>query len=159
MGELELAGFSEQLYPLPGGLLLGAGRDADERGRVTGLKMALFDVADAARPRVLASFSSGGPGSMSALDASRHGLNYLLKDGVVRVALPVSLAPPGPTFAPGGWVTGLQRFEVDTVARTMRERPLLPSGSASPGVWLDRSLQIGDQVFYLGGGELGAHAW
>lgn len=161
VGELTVAGFSEQLYPLANGLLLGVGHDADDKGVAGGIKLALFDVADPAKPGQIASFVMGGAFSSSAADYSRHGLNLFMRGNVARVALPVQLAPPGPTFAPGGWLAGLVRFEVDTAARSMRERPMVGSrngdGSGSP--WLERSLQIEDQVFYLGAGELSAYTW
>ena len=161
VGELTVAGFSEQLYPLANGLLLGVGRDADDKGVVGGIKLALFDVADPAKPSQRASFVMGGTYSSSAADYSRHGLNLFMRGNVARIALPVNLAPPGPTFAPNGWQAGLVRFEVDTEARTMRERPMVgaASGNGERNPWLERSLQIEDQVFYLGAGELGAYAW
>ena len=161
VGELTVAGFSEQLYPLANGLLLGVGRDADDKGVVGGIKLALFDVADPARPSQRASFVMGGMFSTSAADYSRHGLNLFMRGNVARIALPVNLAPPGPTFAPNGWQAGLARFEVDTDARTMRERPMVGAvnGNGERNPWLERSLQIEDQVFYLGAGELGAYAW
>ena len=165
VGELTVAGFSEQLYPLANGLLLGVGHDADDTGLVSGLKLALFDVADPARPGQIASFVMGGPFSSSAADYSRHGLNLFMRGGVARVALPVLLAPPGPTFAPGGWLAGLARFEVDTAARTMREKPMVGgrnsegNGNGNSSPWNERSLQIEDQVFYLSAGELSAYTW
>ncbi len=161
VGELTVAGFSEQLYPLANGLLLGVGHDADDKGVVGGLKLALFDVADPAKPGQIASFVMGGPFSSSAADYSRHGLNLFMRGSVARVALPVQLAPPGPTFAPGGWLAGLARFEVDTAARTMRERPMVGgrNGNGDGNLSNERSLQIEDQVFYLGAGELSATTW
>jgi hypothetical protein len=103
----------------------------------------------------------GGTYSSSAADYSRHGLNLFMRGNVARIALPVNLSPPGPTFAPGGWQSGLARFEVDTTARTMREKPMVgaSSGDGPRSPWLERSLQIEDQVFYLGAGELSAHTW
>ena len=159
-GALELPGYSDYLFPLANGLLMGVGHDADANGMLTGVKMTLLDVADAAQPRVLDSTTLGHAGSVSALDFSRHGLNLLVKDGVARVALPVNLAP---ATGPGGdpWQRGLQRFEVDTSARTLRTLSMVGSAAStnvSP-TWLERSLQIGDHVYYLGGGELTAHAW
>ncbi len=51
LGELKIPGFSRYLHPLSGGLLLGIGRDADERtGRERGLQASLFDVSDPANP-------------------------------------------------------------------------------------------------------------
>jgi hypothetical protein len=125
VGELTVAGFSEQLYPLANGLLLGVGHDADDKGVVTGLKLALFDVADPAKPSQRASFVMGGMFSSSAADYSRHGLNLFMRGGVARVALPVQPGAAGADLRPGGWLSGLVRFEVDTAARTMRERPMV----------------------------------
>ena len=54
VGELKIPGFSRYLHPLSGGLLLGIGRDADERtGRELGLQASLFDVSDPANPTQL----------------------------------------------------------------------------------------------------------
>ena len=116
---------------------------------------------DPAKPGQIASFVMGGPFSSSAADYSRHGLNLFMRGSVARVALPVQLAPPGPTFAPGGWLAGLARFEVDTAARTMRERPMVGgrNGNGDGNLSNERSLQIEDQVFYLGAGELSATTW
>jgi len=160
-GSLEMAGYSDYLYPLANGLLLGVGHDADAQGRLTGLKLSLMDVADATQPKALASATLGHAGSISALDYSRHGLNMLVKDGVARGALPVNLAPAVDPTA-GVWQSGLQRFEVDTAARTLRTVGLAGAAASdfAHATWLERSLQIGDQVYYLqGNGTLTAHAW
>ena len=160
-GELEIAGFSEHLFPLDGGLLLGIGRNADLQGRITGLKLALFDVANANAPRALAEQSLGGPGSEMTLDYSRHGLNYLVKGNVVRLAMPVSLTANSRGSA---GVAGLQRFEVDLQSRTLT--PLAIQAPQDPRVgggfrqlWLDRSLQIGEQVYFLDQGQLKTFNW
>jgi hypothetical protein len=156
-GELVTPGFSDDLYALPGGLLFGVGKDVDASGRVSGLKAALFDVADPSQPRELSSLRMGEAGSSSALDFSRHGLNLLVKDGVARIALPVSL-----TSAPyGAWVQGLQRFEVDTRSRSLQSAPMLGAAGAAPDGDLgsQRSLQIDDLVVYLSGGSLTGYAW
>jgi hypothetical protein len=160
-GALELAGYSDYLFPLANGLLLGVGHDADTDGRITGLKVALMDVADATQPKQLGSVTLGHAGSLSALDLSRHGLNMLVKDGVARVALPVNLAPSVDPYA-GVWQSGLQQFEVDTTARTLKTKALLGAAASdfAHATWLERSLQVGEHVYYLqGSGALTAHAW
>ena len=51
VGELKIPGFSRYLHPLSGGLLLGIGKNADERtGRELGLQASLFDVSDPSNP-------------------------------------------------------------------------------------------------------------
>jgi hypothetical protein len=156
-GELEVAGFSEHLIPLANNLLLGVGRGADNSGRVDGLKVALFDVADATRPRQVGEAKMGGPASQMTLDLSRHGLNYLMKGNVARVAMPVNLVKGDYTSS----TNGLQRFEVDTQARTLRSLSMLGGVSSNlyQNVWLDRSLQIEDQVYYLNKGLVSTFSW
>ncbi|MDR0284476.1 MAG: beta-propeller domain-containing protein, partial [Propionibacteriaceae bacterium] len=43
---LKIPGFSQYLHPFGDGLLLGVGMDADANGKVTGMKVAMFDVSD-----------------------------------------------------------------------------------------------------------------
>jgi hypothetical protein len=50
-GELKVNGFSNYIHPIGGDLLLTIGQDADDRGRVQGLHLQVFDVSDAERPR------------------------------------------------------------------------------------------------------------
>ena len=44
-GELEVTGFSTYLHPLERGYAFGLGKEANEFGRVTGMKVALYDVS------------------------------------------------------------------------------------------------------------------
>ncbi len=157
VGELEVAGFSEYLFPLANNLLLGVGRDADSEGRVTGLKMALFDVANPALPTLRGSVNLGTTGSSSALDFSRHGLNMLVRGDVARIALPAVLT--GTPYADA--VHGLQKLEVNTAARTLRMLAMVgvANGSAHAPLWLERSVQVGDTVYYLAGGTLTSFGW
>ena len=156
-GALEVPGFSDQLFPLTEGLLLGVGRDVTAAGRVGGVKVALFDVRDAARPQQLDSVTLGSAGSATALDFSRHGLNWLTLDGRARIALPVSLANDGGS----SWLRGLQRFEVDVRARTLSTLAMLGPlpGPAYAYPWQERSLQIGEQVYHLRDGGLMGYDW
>ncbi|MBT9486042.1 MAG: beta-propeller domain-containing protein [Rubrivivax sp.] len=155
VGVLEVPGFSQDLYAMGPGWLLGVGREADSNGLITGLKVALFDVRNPAQPLLHSSQTAGGPGSSTALDHSRHGLNLLWRDGVARIGLPMLL------WDGNGWQQGLQRIEVTPASGSLVFKPLLPHDPplAMPDVATDRSLQIGDQVLYLSQGQLGAWAW
>jgi len=69
----------------------------------------------------------------------------------------MALAPQ----AGAAWAYGLQRFEIDTAARTLRTLSMLGS-VATPGAMPllhERSLQIGDQVYFLRDGGLSGHDW
>ena len=156
-GELELPGFSDWLYPLDGGLLFGVGKDANQRGEVQGVKVALFDVRDATRPSLLDSRRYGGRGSMTALDVTAHGLSMqAVAGGVTRLALPALLNADDGATPP---VQQLLRFQVDGGARTLATPAALELGSG----WLDlstaRSLLLGNQMHLLLDGKLQTWDW
>lgn len=162
VGELQVSGFSDALFPLANGLLFGVGKQASDAGMVGGVKVALFDVQDPAKPRELAVQIFGDRGSMSGLDYSSHGLNLLAVGDVTRIALPLFVQTPPPSTPQ----RGLQRFEVDTRARTLTLKPMIPAVAVPAGagywtydLWGERSLQIGDKVYYLSQGQLGAWNW
>jgi hypothetical protein len=157
-GELEIAGFSDHLFPLAGGLLLGVGKDADSQGRTLGVKVALFDVSNPAQPTDRGTQVFGTTGSASALDFTRHGMGLLMNGNAARLALPVMLsATPW-----SGWQRGLQRLEVNTTTRTLSAKALLPvadDASGTSSLWLERAALIGDQVYHLNGANLATHDW
>lgn len=155
VGELEVTGVSDWLYPLPNGQLLGVGREADTSGRALGLKVALFDLRDPAKPTQRAAVTLGEAGSTSALDYTRHGLNLLQVGDVARVALPVMLADTG------GHTMGLQQLDVDTAAGTISPRGLA-NATRTPRIWDlpdQRSLQIDGWVYHLVDGTVLGQAW
>lgn len=53
-GELKINGYSSYLHPAGDGRLLGVGQEATDQGRIQGLQVSLFDVADPARPNRIA---------------------------------------------------------------------------------------------------------
>ncbi|MFO1326788.1 MAG: beta-propeller domain-containing protein [Rubrivivax sp.] len=153
-GELQVTGFSDWLYPIDGGLLLGIGKDADDSGRVQGVKVALFDVRDAARPSVLSSRTLGGPGSFTALDYTAHGLGWLQRGETTRVSLPMTMVGTRGDAAQ----QQLQRIEVDGGARSLRFKDPIDLGSG----WTDydtRTLLLGEQVHLLSRGILQTWSW
>lgn len=169
VGELKVPGFSDYLFPMGDGLLFGVGKDADASGRQGGVKVALFDVKDPAKPAALSSLAFGQRGSATALDASAHGINLFQRGSVMRIALPMTLWDAGAlgggvvgTGVPSEPKSGLQRLEVDLQARTLVAKPLLPT-SVNENGWVDlsaeRSLQIENQVYYLSQGRLTGHDW
>jgi Beta propeller domain len=155
VGELQVAGFSDYLFPMSDSLLLGVGKDADLNGMIGGVKVALFDVADPTNPLQVASQVFGQAGSMSGLDASRHGIDIFPRGTTVRVALPLWLT--GAQYTPGP--RGLQRLEVDTAARTLTAKPLLAGPSTN--LWLadERAVQIENHVYHFANGQLAAWLW
>jgi hypothetical protein len=163
-GALEVTGFSDNLYPLAQGLLLGVGREADTNGQVTAVKVALFDVADAQQPSQRDARTFGGRGSTTALDASSQGISFLASGATVRVALPMALTPAS-NAGPFAYSRSLQRLEVDTASRTLRvltpqtPPPLSASFSSSGYLVHDRSVHIGAHVYYYSEGLYSSGLW
>lgn len=50
LGQLKVTGFSSYLHPYDENHIIGIGKQATEEGRVTGVKIALFDVSDVENP-------------------------------------------------------------------------------------------------------------
>lgn len=50
VGELKIPGFSTYLHPVDDNIVLGIGQNADDQGRVLGLKVSSFDVSDPSNP-------------------------------------------------------------------------------------------------------------
>jgi len=156
VGELMVPGFSDYLFPVGDGLLLGVGKDATDSGQVSGVKVALFDVADPAQPRQLNALTFGGAGSSSGLDYSRHGIDLFTAGPLTRVAMPLVLV----NQAGSSGVHGLQRLEVDATARTLVAKSLIPSPSVvNDDFGSDRALQIDSHVYYFSAGQLTATVW
>ena len=156
VGEVQAAGFSDYLFPIGDSLLLGVGKDANANGVVGGVKVALFDVADATRPKQLDAKILGERGSVSGLDFSRHGIDLFTRGNVTRVALPLFAA----AVPFGNSQHGLQRLEIDSTAKTLSLKPMIKSSSTlSQDLSSDRSVQIDAQVYYFSEGTLSASTW
>ncbi len=160
VGELKAPGFSDYLYPLANGLLFGVGRDATAEGRVTGIKIGLFDVADPTAPKELATQTFGEVYSSSGLTYSRHGINLFAQGSTTRIALPMFVRDPVPKNSQ----QGLQLFEVDTDARTLKVKGLLGAVTTewedmNDPLWSQRSVQIGPKLHWLSRGQVTTYDW
>jgi hypothetical protein len=177
-GAVDLPGFSDWLHPLPGGLLLGVGRDARTSAGTTwfqGLQLNLFDVRDAARPAVLQQVVVGKRGSESALLAHPHAYSELQPaGGALQLALPARVHDGPPTSGSGDWASyawswsGLLRYELTGSGVGARLRALEPLvAERAPGSdsrlgdqpWIDpaadgaRSVLFPQGVVYVGDGR------
>ena len=182
-GELEVTGFSDYLHPLPNNLLLGFGKGAvpaDDIGDdrfvwFQGLQLSLFDVSDAASPRLLERVDLGRRGSESSL-LRHHGAFALLagREGrPTRVAIPAVIHDGEPVDSPTHWYpwqrTGTAMFDVDTQAKTLVLRGVLSAFEADANgerdVWADsqalaaRTLLVGDDVYFYLSGEFWTGFW
>ncbi len=65
LGQLKVTGFSSYLHPYDEDHIIGIGKEATEEGRVTGVKIALFDVSDVENPIQKAKYEVEGKWSNS----------------------------------------------------------------------------------------------
>lgn len=143
-GELEVPGFSDYLHPIGDDLLLGVGKsassdEAGDEGRggwYQGLRLSLFDVADASNPALVNALEYGDRGSSSDLFSDFHALAWLDKpDGSAEFALPVDLYQHGSSpeypWQQGGFVhRALYRFTVDSSGLREHSQALLSSAES-----------------------------
>ncbi|MEE9332833.1 MAG: beta-propeller domain-containing protein [Granulosicoccaceae bacterium] len=183
-GELKIDGYSDYLQPISENYLLGIGKDAvaanngfgDGRGAVVqGIKLALFDVSNAAVPTEVQSLIIGQRGSQSnALDDHRAiTIQAATGQHPTRVALSITVAGevqpatrPNPEQAwewYGTQYTGLHGFDVrtGTDAGISLAGVMKPAGNSNPW-WYgfnDRSVIYNDSVYYIRGDEVFAAPW
>jgi hypothetical protein len=131
-GQLKVLGYSAYLHPLGDGLLLGVGQDATEQGERTGLLLSLFDVSDAAAPRLLDKVSL--PGAWPQTEWNAHAFTYA--DGLTLVPVEATDAAIGGTD--GGTGGGTDGGTAGGDARAMK-----PVGAALLAVRVE-GRQLGD---------------
>jgi hypothetical protein len=174
LGELEIPGYSDYLYPLGTDLLLGVGKDANDTGVAQGVKVALMDVSDPTKPSIRGTVTLGKRGSASGLDISSRGINIFQQGDVFRIGLPVRLNETPIARNPGFFsptLQGLARFEVDSKTKTLTTKPTFVGltypttenpNSLSFGQYdlaQERSVQIGSFVYYFSGGSFLVNPW
>lgn len=166
-GELAAGAHADHLVPLPGGLLLGVGKDSAQGGAGDGIQLALFDVRNAAQGKRLATQALGGRGSLTTLDGARPVVDAQILDNRVRLAFPARVYM-GPTMIgtppPLRGYQGAARLEVNTASGTLAVRSMVVStpllNGDAPELYgrfdlaNERSLQVDDAAYALSGGQV-----
>ncbi len=107
-GELELEGYSAYLHPVGDGLLLGVGVDvSNDTNEPSGAQVELFDVADAAHPKLL-SKASLGAGSSTQATYDHHAFLFWPPTGLA--VLPMQTSVINCFAAPCGTSASTQPF-------------------------------------------------
>ncbi|MFY3383720.1 beta-propeller domain-containing protein [Paracidovorax sp. MALMAid1276] len=166
-GEIAAQGYTRHLFALPGGWLLGVGRDVTDGGTEAGVPLALFDVRNPAQTRRVATDRLGIEGSSTALGAERPVLNVqqagprvLLAFPARAMQLPIGIGTPPPLRG----LQGAARWEVNTTQGTLTQRSMLvtsallstpPDGgwNAQFDLFNERSLQVDAAVYQISGGQ------
>jgi hypothetical protein len=86
-GELKIPGYSAYLHPAGDGRLIGIGQAANDRGRVSGTQISLFDTTDISNPRRIASYVLSG--SYSEAEFDPHAFLYWPQTGTLVVPVQI----------------------------------------------------------------------
>lgn len=140
VGELKIPGFSTYLHPFGEDHLIGVGQAATEEGRVTGMKLSLFDVSDFANP----------------LEAHQHELGEGWSEALYNHHAFTFWAPESLLMLPvNAWEgdmphQGLDLFRV-SAADGFVEAGHISHADLAEGHWaeMQRSLVIGDVVYSI----------
>ncbi len=104
LGALKLPGFSNYLHPYDKDHIIGIGRETktNEFGGVQteGLKLALFDVKDVSKPRLVGQYEIGGPGTDSEVLFDHEALLFDKAKNVL--SIPVTSYDSEPRYAEDG---------------------------------------------------------
>jgi len=105
LGELKIPGFSNYLHPYDDTHLLSFGQDTQETADgvvTTGMKLALFDVTDVARPSQMHSLTLGAQGSYSPVQWDPKALLFNKKTGLLGFPISITQQQEG-----ADWPTGI----------------------------------------------------
>ena len=151
LGELKILGYSAYLHPLGDDLLLGVGQDADERGRIEGTQVSLFDVSDLRNPERIAQLTLA-KNSNSAVEYDHRAFLYwqptdLAVLPIQRWSYEESNGKEEVFFgAIGIDINDGDIKEIGAIAH--------PGGTSDEGLWdwqaqIQRSLVIGDDLYTI----------
>jgi len=83
LGYLKVQGVSDYLHPYDDTHVIGVGREADADGRVTGVKLSLFDATDVANPVELSKYVVEGGWSWSEASYDHHAFLFSRDKGLL----------------------------------------------------------------------------
>jgi uncharacterized secreted protein with C-terminal beta-propeller domain len=144
-GELKIPGFSSYLHPYNETVLIGVGKEAEDRGDqgvdTKGLKISLFDVADMSAPKEIANLQIGGRGSDSSVLYDHKAFLFSAEKNLL--VIPATLTAPNST----NYNVEFQGAIVLRVSPTeVSERGRIGHDST---ISIQRSLYVGDTLYTL----------
>ena len=175
LGSLEVSGYSDYLFPLTDGLLLGVGKDASSDGSLgdgrmgwyQGVKVALIDVSQSSKPLEVDRLIIGKRGTDATVLQDHHGIAIQILNGQAKVAMPMKVHQTPTNYMNGGpsdyygfsW-NETYKFEINLSQKKFTARNSLPSSIKSDR-WIgnDRALIFMDQVHYYQDGIWVSGAW
>ncbi len=145
VGELKIPGFSNYLHPITDDLLLGIGKDIDEKtGMQNGIKLSVFDVSNSSRPREINSLVLGSSGSYAEVLNNHKALMLNLKDGMIGFTAQLSNISGDyeKEYFNGALILEVKENGYINVLQQ------IPSGGLYPS-YVNRLIYIGDFLYYL----------
>ncbi len=170
-GQLEIPGFSTYLRPVGKNFVFSLGNEADENGRQGGVKVALYDVRDLARPVEVSKQVFGDAGSWSEALYDPHALSFLQNgEDQVRVALPMILYKADAVKDAWNYVwlnSGLHMFEVNGLSANKASLDYVgnviaeSSETAEYPSWsgYDRSFLHDNSIYYVHDSKVLGNFW
>jgi uncharacterized secreted protein with C-terminal beta-propeller domain len=134
-GELKIDGYSAYLHPAGDGRLIGVGRSADSSGRVNGMQVSLFDVADPTRPTRIAQYMV--PGSYTEAEYDPHAFLYWQPTGLLVVPVWQAMFRTNSAPSSGAMALRLTGTSINSAATI----------TAPVGQQMRRSLMIGQVLW------------
>ncbi len=165
-GELVIPGFSDYLHPIDNGLLLGIGKEIEvlkdgQTGRSKGIKLSLFDIRNPARPREISKIIIGNQTSNTQVSRNHHALTTLKvgNSGITRLLMPATIYDKDNRRS----IAGLHRFEIDSRHKKITHLGKINALTNNKNQWYwnynDRSIMIGERVFYFHQGKFQEAPW
>jgi hypothetical protein len=144
-GELKINGYSAYLHPAGDGRVIGLGQDADANGRVNGLQISLFDVADPAHPSRIARYAV--PGGYTEAEFDPHAFLYWPKTGLLVVPMSTPTIMDGSGNRAAALALRLSGAAINSVGNV----------AGPPGEQIRRALVVGDVLWTVSDTTLTAY--
>lgn len=165
IGELEVPGFATYLHPVGDNYLFSLGQNADDTGRVTGIKTELIDVTDPAKPSSVRALFFGANASSAEALYDLHAVAVLPQtNGDMRFAFAINNFNQNYQWQ----YTGVHLFSVSGVASAQAKLTLdgvmvteSPSSEKTyPQYYGNGRTVLHDNAVYYGtGGTIWASTW
>jgi uncharacterized secreted protein with C-terminal beta-propeller domain len=144
VGKLELEGYSAYLHPLGDGLLLGVGVDvSSDTNEPSGAQVELFDVSDAASPKLLGKTSLGA-GSSTQATYDHHAFLYWAPAGLAVLPMQGAFSTTSPQSFNGAVAFHLSRAGGIGALTPIAQDPVT---GAAPSI--ERAIVIGQTLYTL----------
>lgn len=164
LGELKVPGYSTYLHPYDENLLIGLGKNADERGRETGgIKLSLFDATDVSSPKEVESYVFGDYGSSSTAINDPKAFLFSKEKNLLVIPAVVRKSDLTDRYSSKAEVAGSAVFKVDATGFELKGYVDHRSESQKSSNYYyagdaKRSLYIGDNLYTISDNYLKVNA-